>query len=422
MADALDPFQQEGAEWLAATTSKGRLLADEPGLGKTRQAIFAALMSSSAPPVVICPAGARPVWRREFKQLAPTANPLIIGYNRAHLLDPESLWGRVVILDEAHYLKTPGAGRTADVYGGKTDGVGGLTEHAAAVFALTGTPTPNNPSEIWAMARALFPEAILHPKRKTPMNHGEFTMRYCNVHVDALGYHTVKPGGKRIAELRARLAPYFLRRLKKDVYKDLKDPRHSVLPVEGAVPATEDLDYEQGTLARALAAHGVEGLAALSSHVATLRRLTGMAKVKGAAEWIADFLETSGEKLVVFAYHQDVLRALHNELRDRKIEHVAGGPGSDVLFQESPKIKVYLGQIQRDGVAITLTAAQTCLLVEQSWVPGENDQAWQRIHRRGQTGLCDVRWCALEGSIDEDIAAALAAKAKTIDALWNSAA
>lgn len=426
----LDPFQVDGVRFLSSATSKGVLLADEPGVGKTRQAIAAAIspgMSKWDEIAVFCPASALPMWRRETRLHAPDYKWLIVQYNLAHLVDPESLRGEVVILDEAHYLKTSGSGRTADVFGSETDGIGGLIEHASLVICLTGTPTPNNPSEIWAMARACFPEAITKTYKdgtRRPMNFWQFALRYCNVETNYLGQHKIKAGGKRIAELRERLAPYVLRRLKKDVYKDLAAPRHSVLPIEGkldeSVHAIEG--NEIARLCVTLREKEVEGLADISTHCATLRRLTGMAKVKGCADWIDDWFKGGGGPLVVFAYHKDVLRALSNDLARRKIRAVTGAPGVDVLFQDDPTIQVFLGQIQRDGVVITLTRAQTVLMVEQSWVPSENEQPWQRVHRRGQKGLVDVRWAALEGSIDEDVAEAWARKQRTISALWDSAA
>lgn len=422
----LDPFQLDGVCFLDGVTSKGALLADEPGLGKTRQAIKAAVNRTRRGDKIFvnCPASALPVWRRETRALAPEHTWVRVQYNMSGVVDPEAIRGKVLINDEVHYLKTPGSGRTADVFGPETDGIGGHVEHAQVVFNLSGTPTPNNPSEIWPVARANFPMAITKTYRDgtcKPMTWAQFVNRYCKFKVDYLGNVKFLPGGKNIAELRERLAPYFLRRQFKNVYKDVKEPRHSVLPILGDSPqCPSDRLGEWFLIEKTLKEHGVEGLADLSNFCASIRRYTGMAKAKGCADWIDDWVSTGGGPLVVFAYHKDVMRALSNDLARRKIRVVHGGPGADSLFQDDPSQQVFLGQIQRDGVAITLTRSHTVLMVEQSWVPSENEQPWKRCLRRGQTEMVDVRWAALEGSIDEDIADAWARKQRTISAMWDS--
>lgn len=431
MTIPLDPHQKDGVGFLQTDAgSKGKLLADEPRLGKTRQAIAACVAAHDQVVNVACPASAIPVWERETQQFAPQIDWRIFSFNKAEDIENRVAWCDTLIIDEAHYLKTGrkskndlGSQRTRALFGDDGDGLNGAVASASRIILLTGTPTPNNPSEIWPLARACFPEAIKHPTAPRPMSYWEFVFRYCKVKRDAFGGTKILPRGKRIEELRAKLAPYVLRRRFAEVYPDAMPPRHSLLPIAAKFNdmalGIDSAEYIE--LAKTLREKGVDGLNAISSHVATLRRLVGMAKVKGVAEWIADWFQSGGGKLVVFAYHQDVIRALHKELEARKVKHVAGGNGSDILFRDDASIQVFLGQVQRDGVAIDLSAARTLLLVEQSWVPGDNDQAWRRIQNRAQTGFCDVRWAALEGSIDEDVAEACRAKASTIAELWDSA-
>jgi len=418
----LDPHQVKGVEFLTGGVARGKLLADEPGLGKTRQAIAACVARGDQTVNCAVPASAIPTWERETRMLAPQIDWRIFSFNKAHDIENRVAWCDTLIIDEAHYLKTRDSARTTLLLGDDCDGLNGAVHGAARVVAMTGTPTPNHPGEIWPIARALFPAAIHHPKRGTPYSYWEFVNRFCRVKQDYLGHMKIEPGGKNVSELRDRLAPYILRRRMNEVYPDMMPPRHSLLPVDGRLTLDSHAGEEQARVAAALAKGGVEALNEIAEHVATLRRLTGMAKVKSTADWIDDWFASGGGKLVVFAYHRDVIVALHAALEARRIRHVAGGtPGADVLFQTDPNVQVFLGQVQRDGVVITLTAARTCLLVEQSWVPGENEQAWRRIWRRGQKGLCDVRWAALEGSIDEDVAEACRRKAGTIAELWDSA-
>ena len=88
-------------------------------------------------------------------------------------------------------------------------------------------------------------------------------------------------------------------------------------------------------------------------------------------------------------------------------------------FQSDPKCRVFLGQNTAAGTAITLTAASEVWLVEPSWVPADNQQAAMRCHRIGQTDSVLVRFCALSGSMDENIAEALRRKVKTLTELFR---
>lgn len=425
----LDPFQVEGAAFLVNAPCKGPLLADEPGLGKTRQAIRAALdwlpFGSVGPVAVVCPASAIGVWRRETAAFGGAAKWHIRSFEKAREL--LALPYLVLVVDEAHKCKTRDSQRTMAVLGEKCDGLDGLAARAAKVILLTGTPTPNNPSEIWPMARACFPEAIaqtFEDGTTKPMSYWQFVARYCKVKQNYLGHMQIV-GGKNLDELRARLAPFVLRRRKADVLGDLPAARHSILPIEARFPSGPEVSDEVRQAASALAAEGVEGLAKIAPHVATLRRLTGIALVQGLADWVRDWFEGGGGKLVVYAYHKEVMRGLHARFVQDGVAHTVGrgaGNAGEVLFQESGKgvCDLFLGQLEADGTAITLTAASTFVFAEFDWVPANNDQPWQRIHRRGQKNACDVRYATIAGSIHEGIADALIPKREAIDKLWNT--
>jgi SWI/SNF-related matrix-associated actin-dependent regulator 1 of chromatin subfamily A len=177
-------------------------------------------------------------------------------------------------------------------------------------------------------------------------------------------------------------------------------------------------------VAKTLADEGLDGLKAMGPHVAQLRRLTGLAKVPAAIEWIKEWFEGGGGKLVVFAHHRDVLAALYNAFGDCAAM-VTGGTTADVRqaeideFQNSPKCKIFIGQIQAAGTGLTLTASSDVLFVESSWVPAENEQAAARIHRIGQRNACTVRFAMLAGSIDEDIQKAVVRKTSDIARLFS---
>lgn len=417
-------YQADGAQWLAKV---GRgLLADEPGLGKTAQAIFAAKLLNAPYVLVICPASVVENWKREIQMWWPELRGWnVISYDRAMRDHGKVDWagsgGGVLILDEAHYLKTRDTKRTQAVFGKKCDGVGGLVEKAKHVFLLTGTPMPNAPNELWPMLRAVMPDAIKGLKTGKPVAYWPFAMRYCKMERNYLGHDTIV-GGKNLPELRERMKPFVLRRKKADVLKDLPPIRFDVLPLTGKIDM-KGLEAEYEMIAKALEDGGIEALKAIAPHVATLRRLTGAAKVAPVVEWVRDQLDGGMEKIVLFAQHKEVITNLALPLLKTSYVAVVDGSTTDRQaqvdrFQNDPKCRIFIGQIQAAGTGITLTAASDLVFVESDWVPANNEQAAFRIHRIGQKNACTVRFATIAGSIDEQIQRACARKLEDIRALF----
>ncbi len=419
----LFPYQIEGAKFLA--TAKRALLADDMGLGKSAQAIEACKLVGARKTrcvLVVCPASLVENWRREFAKFSDIT-PIVVSYNKADTLQttaPDDDQWDVLILDEAHYLKSPKAKRTKAIFGAKCDGVGGLVSRAAHVFCLTGTPTPNNPSELWPMLRAVMPGAVgrEHMAGK-PHTFWTFVEKYCVTQDTGFGIKIVR--GKNLGELKERISPFVLRRKKDEVLKDLPPIRFDTLALEGKWP--KEYDAESWTIAKALDNDGVAGLKALAPHVAQLRRVTGMAKTPAAIEWIKEQFEGGLQKLVVFAHHRAVIDAIHVEFPGSAI--VDGSMSGEARqihvdrFQRPDGPRLFIGQIQAAGTGLTLTAASDVLFVESSWVPAENEQAAMRVHRIGQRNACLIRFAMLAGSIDEQIQKAVMRKTADISRLFS---
>src|SRR6185503_18339331 len=110
----LDPHQVKGVEFLTGGVARGKLLADEPGLGKTRQAIAACVARGDRTVNCAVPASAIPTWERETRMLAPQIDWRIFSFNKAHDIENRVAWCDTLIIDEAHYLRraTPRARRS----------------------------------------------------------------------------------------------------------------------------------------------------------------------------------------------------------------------------------------------------------------------------------------------------------------------
>jgi SNF2 family DNA or RNA helicase len=159
--------------------------------------------------------------------------------------------------------------------------------------------------------------------------------------------------------------------------------------------------------------------------MATYRRAIGVVKADAVARWVKDQLASGLSKVVLFAHHREVIEIMAVALRAFEPAVLTGsslpGERADEVerFQRSRRCPVFIGQLQAAGTGITLNAASDVVLVEQSWVPGDNEQAIMRIHRIGQRAACIARIATIPDSIDEDIARACSRKLADINALFN---
>lgn len=446
MPAELFPYQKVGAEWLA--TKKYALLADEMGLGKSAQAIRACDLISAKRVAVLCPAVARLNWLREFEKFSITSRRVSAILTSSSLPEDSSCWVTsydllassaalrsrmvgmswdVLICDESHYLKNPKANRTKAVFGA-------LAARAAHVWCLSGTPAPNNSSELYPLLRTF---GLFNG------DYWAFIKRFC-VTVDTV-YGTQIVGSKNTPELKALIAPVLLRRRKDEVLKDLPPIMfHDVVVEPGPVDydrwftemgqpmPRQRFDREMGEMHAALDAvvnltglgrDGVATLGSVAPHVQMLRRYTGLQKVPPVVEMISAELDAKAyEKIVIFAIHQNVIEELQERLRPFGAVKIYGGTPPTKRdahvrkFQNDPRCRVFIGQVVAAGVAITLTAADQVAFVESSWVPAENAQAVMRVHRIGQSKPVTARFFSLANSSDEKVQKVL--RRKTKDMVW----
>jgi SNF2 family DNA or RNA helicase len=443
-----EPFQTEGAAWLAAR-ERG-LLADEMGLGKTGQAILAAERVGARDVLVLAPAAVTAGWVREWARWSPSALPgrivtaprdmdgpglRVASYDRAR--QPAVLgamlakrWD-VLICDEADLLKNPGAARTRAVLGPRCDELNGLVGAAARAWGLTGTPMPNSADELWALLRAFAPAALGDP----PLAYWTFRRRYC-VEIPVPG----RPNASKIVgvrnpeELRARVAPHMLRRKLDDVLPTLPPMRGEMWPLQPGDHLHEILawlrsDPEMRAAAGAMQAallnfdekRAVDFIADVLDRIsgdqlARLRRLTGTVKARILAEQMANELAENDEKVVVMAWHTDVLDTLQHALARFGAVRLDGATAPAErqaaidAFQTDPGTRVFLGQILAAGAGITLTAAAEIVFAEMSWSPRDNAQAARRIRRIGQNRPTRARFPLVVGTVDEAVVRVLRRK------------
>lgn len=420
MEDALHDYQREGVDFLVDHPLG--MLGDDPGLGKSAQAIRAAIEADVSEAFILCPAIARVSWEKEIRKWDPArmirwrvASYDSVGLaanrdGRKELRERMATARRsALILDEAHYLKSPGANRTKAVYG-----KGGLAEHAKLVWSLSGTFAPNHAGELYPHLkfRGIFAGT------KT-----EFEDQFCKVRDTPFGRQIV--GSKNLDKLRELLAPVFLKRRKADVLTQLPPLQFVEEPVE-VDKADIPPDLADANVGAGLTDD--EFIAALSgqaTHVATARRLLGLAKVEPAAQWAEGLLASGVRKLVLFAHHKDVIDRLAERLVEWNPVTLTGStPHAERTkavdrFQGDSSCRVFVGQMQAAGTAITLTAAADVGIVEASWTPSDNYQAACRCHRIGQRDGVLARFLHVPGTLDARIARVYRRKAEEIAELFE---
>lgn len=434
--ERLFPYQEIGARWLAGKTFA--LLADDMGLGKSAQAIAAADYVGAENILVICPAVARINWLREFDKFGlyprggaaveskrdsiPGAGVVAVSYEMAVARHADLMarhWDLIVV-DEAHYLKSRKARRTVAVFGKHARGRDCLVERTDRLYCLTGTPAPNNVSELYPLLKA----GGIWPK-----GYQDFVGRYCVGYDNGYTFKITGIRKQRVPELKTLLSSCMLRRKKDEVMQELPPIRmeNVALPsskVDEEIyfadyfddPAwkKEQLGAQTTALKTALSgemsiADRLKALDAIYQSTSKLRRYTGMAKVPALIDLITNDMLSGMHKLVVFCVHRDVIETLRTEMRKFKPVTLYGGtpPAKRQrnidTFQNNPKCRLFIGQITAAGSAITLTAAHDVLIAESSWSPAENAQAIMRVHRIGQTEPVRVRFAALADSLDEKV-------------------
>ena len=440
----LFPHQATATEWLGKRM-RGCLW-DEQGLGKTASAIVAARQIAAKRVLVVAPTVVAHNWAREIGRWAPGAEVDVVLQGKVRLrpgvdftvvtmgmlLRPsmfEQLCQRkwdLAILDEGHCYKNPRARRSKAVYGLSPQlNKPAIVRSAARCWAMTGTPMPNHPAELWTSLAGLDPRRLCDEGSRRPMNWHQFRQRFCELKPSAYGDGWKEVGSKNVVELKQRLQGFALRRRKKD-HLDLPPMRWGTvaLTVEGEDAKLLGIEARHGYAHKLLAADDVTAFLSRmrdDEEFSTWRRLCGELKAKAAVELLVDELtETPGKKLVVFAHHKSVIAALAAGLEAFGVVTITGAQSASARqsavdqFQTDPATRVCVANIVAGGVGITLTAASDAVMVEQSFVPGDNEQAGARLHRIGQTESVLIRVLTLAGSVDELLGEIVARKANTI--------
>lgn len=414
------------AEVVAAAANGHRtfLLADEPGLGKTAQALLAAEASDSYPLLAVVPNVVKVNWAREAGLWTPQrsatvihsdgetvdgfADIIVVNYE---ILDRHLGWlgdfgFRGMVVDEAHFIKNKASQRSQNVL--ELSRRIRTRAGRPLLMALTGTPLINDIEDflaIWQflgwidatkpignLMRALEQTGLVpgdpgfYPAaRQCVINQGIVRRRKIDVAADI--------AARRVADLPVELegaAGRSIRKAQEELTAELVARYDDAVRRRTAEFAVEGIDDEV-VLRVATWARKQDSDSSTSENVFTMMRRIGQAKAGLAADYAAQLVRSVG-KVVFFAKHIDVMDAAEEAFAARGIGYssIRGEQTSKTrqrnidAFTNDPDVAVAVCSLTAAGVGLNLQVASNLVLAELPWTDAEQTQAIDRIHRIGQ--------------------------------------
>ncbi len=423
----LRPYQVVGYQWLRTLShyGMGGILADDMGLGKTLQAILYICAHPGDRTLIVCPTSLAYNWQEEFEKFAPSVRTCIVQgtpEERAMCVADTSngidVWITTyplirkdteiyrncqfdhLFIDEAQFIKNPaslGAKAVKSISAGNR-------------FALTGTPIENALSELWSVFDFVMPGFFPRYSRFAEL----YEKPILKEHDDAC-----------MKELKQRIQPFVLRRMKKDVLKELPDKIETKRMAEMTGKQKKIyLSYlvriqtemkEQGGFTEA--GGRLQILAALTR----LRQICchpgtfienyhgGSGKLELLMELLPPILE-GGHSVILFSQFTTMLNIIAEELTSQGIEYyyMAGATRPEQRKQyvkdfNKGKVKVFLISLKAGGTGLNLTGADTVIHFDPWWNPAVEEQATDRAYRIGQKKKVQVIKLIMKDSIEEKI-------------------
>ncbi len=437
----LRPYQTDGVKWLDYLHENrlGGCLADEMGLGKTIQAI--ALFSriypkEKKPSLIVMPRSLLFNWQQELEKFGPSLSVYVhyagnrdMDKARKHQLmlttygtlrtDIEAFAEEdfhAVLLDESQAIKNLKTQTTRAA----------LALRCSFRLALSGTPVENNLGELYTLFRFLNPSMF--------GSGGEFERDYV--------VPIQRTGDKAAAtELRQKIYPFILRRLKGDVLKDLPPKVEQMLYVE--MGEAQKKYYEtrrrfyqemiKGEIQKKGLAQSrfvvLEALLELRQIATVPESKSDGQLVSAKREMLAETLREAVEnnrKCLVFTNFLARIEQVSSLLNEMGIEHttMTGATANREQlverFQNDPCIKVFVMTLKTGGVGLNLTAADTVFILDPWWNTSAEAQAIDRTHRIGQKKTVFTYRLIARDSIEEKIMALQQRKKELVDQIVSS--
>lgn len=439
------PYQAQGVAY--SIKHERNFVADKPGLGKSFQAVAAAIGAGCKCILVVCPASLKINWQKEFKLnagmqsivLAPSIKSTWqsyykMGLSKVFITNYESLKTYFVqsinkkekeplrlahivfkptinlfdcvIFDESHRLK--------DATTQQSKLAKGIAAGKKFIWLLTGTPVVNKPKDLMC-------QLSIMERMEDFGGWKHFNERYCGGD---------GRGATNLRELNYKLSTTcFYQRLKEDVLKDLPAKTRQVITCD--ITTRKEYDEAVANLGKYLKDFKNKSDAEVQKSMAgeimvqigVCKNISAKGKLPAIIEDIDEIL-SSGEKVGVFIHQKEIALALK-----KNYPHALTITGADTqearnnsveAFQTDPACNLILLSIKAAGVGLTLTAASICIFVELPWHSADCDQCEDRFHRIGQKGNVLAKYFLGDGTIDEQIYQIIEKKRAIADAVTGN--
>lgn len=424
-------YQVTGYSWLTmlARNGLGGILADDMGLGKTLQVIAFLLgqkkNGETEPALVVTPTSLMYNWMEEIERFTPDlkatavagtkqerikiledkkdTDVFITTYNmlKRDVKEYENHEFSCCFLDEAQQIKNPSTQNAKSV----------KSIRARGRFALTGTPIENTLTELWSIFDFLMPGYL--------SGHKKFRQLYESPIIRMEDAHAK-------SDLVRHISPFVLRRMKKDVLKELPDKTerrmiNQMTPKQAKVYAAY---FVQGKkeFAKELAAHGFQGSRMKILAILTrLRQIAcdpslflenydgGSGKLDQLQEIVCDAVE-GGHRILIFSQFTTMLSHIRNRLEQSDIGYMyldGSTPPAErmrlVNLFNKGSVPVFLISLKAGGTGLNLIGADMVIHYDPWWNPAVEDQATDRAYRIGQKNNVQVLKLITKNTIEERI-------------------
>lgn len=430
-ADMRD-YQNVGFQWLHALSTYhfGGILADDMGLGKTVQSIAFLLSEreksgTDKPALIVCPSSLVFNWKSEFEKFAPSLTIQVISGSK---LERSSMFEKLddvdvivtsyplvrqdtkayaeleistLILDEAQAIKNHTTKIANAIY----------SIQAEKRYALSGTPIENSLDELWSIFNVLLPGFFPNKKQFNQLPQEQISRM---------------------------VRPFILRRLKKDVLKELPDKIEAVhtseLTKEQKQLYLGYLDKIKGEAMNAIASEGF--------HKSRMKILAGLTRLRQLCCHPALFIENyegesgkliqlmemvenaleNGQRMLIFSQFSSMLQIIREQLLadGKDVFYLDGQTPSQSRVEMAERFNngekdIFLISLKAGGTGLNLTGADTVILYDLWWNPAIEEQAAGRAHRIGQKKVVQVFRLITKGTIEEKIYALQQKKKELIE-------
>ncbi|MCQ2465100.1 MAG: SNF2 family helicase [Oscillospiraceae bacterium] len=437
-------YQKYGFRWLRTISAYkfGGILADDMGLGKTLQAISLILSNRqngcTKPALVVCPASLSLNWKNEISRFAPELKTLtVIGSVSAReelfrnindydvIITPYSLLTRDIekyentefssqFIDEAQYIKNQNTQAAKAVKAIKAD----------VKFALTGTPVENSLAELWSIFDYIMPDYLY--------NYTYFRKNY-------EAPITAKKEEKVVSELQKVISPFILRRMKKEVLKELPDKTETVMYASMGEEQSRIYSANVADVKKTLAKELKDG----ADRIKILAMLTRLRQIccdpslvydnySGESAKLEQCIELvnncviSGHKILLFSQFTSMLDIISKRLDEEGVSYytITGQtkPAERIRlvneFNEDGT-NVFLISLKAGGTGLNLTGADIVIHYDPWWNLSAENQASDRAYRIGQKRNVQIYKLITDKTIEEKIIELQTRKAELYDIAVN---